>query len=433
MNRFLLLFLFSILLACESDFLEVRPRKSLLVPSTPEDLEALLNNSREVMNIAGYLTLVSDGDFRIDENILPYLAEPMRIHYAWSDATTNWIGDWDYAYKQIFYANVVLQGQATPELKGRALFYRAWALHLLAQQFAAVYDWETAASEPGIPCPLSPDVNHKAQRGTLEETYRQIFDDLLEAEELLPSTPAFSTQPSQAAVLALQARLYLITGAYDQALTATERALELQGDLLDYSDINPGLATSFPVPFVSANPEIIYYAIGNTSFTGSTYAFADSSLYSLYGPADLRKQLLFNSALNFKGSYSGGATPFMGLATDELYLIRAECLVRTGQMQQALSTLNFFRSKRYTPQALPVTETGTEEVLKIILEERRKELVGRGTAWMDLRRLSKSPGLRRSLTRVIAGETHTLEPQSSRFVMKIPLDEVLYSGIQQNP
>jgi hypothetical protein len=437
MNRYLILVLLSTALsACESDFLDARPRKSLLVPSTTEDMEALLNNSREVMNVTGYHSLVSDGDFRIDESILPYLAEGMRIHYAWSDATTNWIGDWDYAYKQIFYANVVLEGlknQKSSELRGRALFYRAWALHFLVQQFAAVYDPQTAASVPGVPCPLTADINNKPQRGTLEETYRQIFDDLSEADGLLPETPVFSTQPSRVAVQALLARLHLIRGEYPKALQAADQSLSIQDGLLDYNSISTTLAASFPLPFVSPNPEILYYAIGNTSFTGSTYAFADTSLYNLYGSLDRRKALLFNAALNFKGSYTGSPTPFTGLATDEVYLIKAECLVRTGDTPGALGTLNYFRRKRYSPEASPVTETVPEKLLKLILEERRKELVARGTTWMDLRRLNGTPGLRRSLTRVIAGETYTLEPQSSRFVMKIPGDEVIYSGIEQNP
>lgn len=436
--------LMCILGSCDSEFLEAKPQKSLLVPSTLTDMEALLNNSRDIMNRAGYLSLAADGDFRISESYLLSVNEPIRLNYSWSDQTTSWIADWDYAYQQIFYANVVLQGvnrlkkenneALVQELKGRALFYRAWALHLLSQQFAGVYIKETAASTLGIPCPVSPNVNQKIKRASLKETYDRIFTDLIEALELLPNTSTYNTQPSKASAYALLARLYLITEEYDKALGAAERTLIINNFLWDYNTINADLARPFPAPSTSHNPEILYYTLGNTAFTSSAGTFVDSSLYGLYSDSDLRKKIYFNSSLNYKGSYTGGTTPFVGLATDEVYLIKAECQARLGKVDEALEVLNYFLSKRYVPERFTLQlETNPQELLRLILLERRKELIGRGTTWIDLRRLNKQEPYQRILIRTIAGKNHTLTPKDKRYIMKIPMDEIASSGIEQNP
>lgn len=438
------IFVISVTSGCHADFLDAKPQKSLLVPSTIKDMEALLNNSGSVMNVAGYLTLVADGDFRIDDNNLAFLENVLRLNYRWSDETTNWVGDWDYAYKQTFYANVVLQTidkmeektiePKVKELKGRALFYRAWGLHLVAQQFADVYQKETAAAKPGIPYPLSPDVNQVIKRVSLQKTYEYIFSDLQEALELLPDKAQFITQPSKVGTYALLARLYLIIGEYEKAMIAAENVLAITPELLDYNQISPVSARSFPVPSVSPNPEVLYYANGNSSFTGSTSTFLDSSLYNLYETGDQRKKLYFTPSLNYKGSYTGTTTPFVGLANDEVYLVKAECEARMDKTDNALKTINYFLSKRYSlPRHSEITGDNPEELLNFILLERRRELVGRGTTWMDLRRLNKQPGFERSLVRVIGGKTYTLNPDSKRYTMKIPLDEIVSSGIEQNP
>lgn len=441
---FCMFYLILALLGCSSDFLDAKPQKSLLIPSSLKDMEALLNNSRDIMNVAGYHSLVADGDFRIAENYLSNMSESVRISYVWSDQTAGWVGDWDYAYRQVFYANVVLQGltrlkgetdtSSVRELKGRAFFYRAWALHLVAQQFAASYDKESAASLPGIPCPLDPGVNNIIQRGLLEETYSRIFEDLHASVDLLPERAKYITQPSKISVYALLARLYLITGDYTNSLQAAQSALAISDALLDYNTITLGKANSFTLPNSIPNPEVLYYTIGNTSITASNSTYADSTLYNLYEDNDLRKKLFFNNSLNYIGSYTGTTTPFVGLATDEIYLTMAECLARKNDVNSALEVLNHLLFKRYKKETFKKTDERNPQILlKIILEERRKELVGRGTAWMDLRRLNKEPENSRSLKRLVSGKIHTLEPNSKRYIMKIPQDEINYSHIMQNP
>ncbi len=433
------------LCSCHKDYLEAKPDRSLMVPTKLEDLTALLNNSRNVMNIAGFHTLFTDGDFRIADNDVPLLSESFRINYLWSDEATPIIGDWDYAYRQVFYSNVVLEGLSKitdvkdsvriKELKGQALFYRAWAILLISQTFAGTYDSETAGETLGVPYPLSPDVNQPIIRLSLQENFDRILRDLQEAISILPDKAQFLTQPSKVSAYAMQARTLLLMGQYKNALKAAENVLEIQRDLLDYNNIIPStINRTFPLPLVVENPEILFYTIGNTSFITGNNVFADTSFYNLYTENDLRKKYLFSSDRNYIGSYTGGSTPFAGLATDEVYLIKAECLVRTDEISQALTTLNLFLSKRLEHKTFSeVTSRNKSEILKLILLERRKELTARGIAWMDLKRLNKEPEHQRTLYRTVSGKQLVLEPGSKRYILKLPLDEVQNSGIQQNP
>ena len=296
-----------------------------------------------------------------------------------------------------------------------------------------MYERETAVQSLGIPCPVSPDVNQLARRSNLQDTYDRLFSDVKEALELLPARSQHITHPSKVAAYALLARLHLITGEYREALEASSEALRITDVLMDYNELNPSQLRSFPIPIVTSNPEILYYATGALGTISNLNVYVDSSLYSLYSSSDLRKKLYYTELMNYKGSYSGSTTPFMGLATDELHLIKAECETRLGEVENALSTLNRFRSKRYDKKDFKtITETDEEEIIKIVLLERRRELVGRGITWMDLRRLNKEPGKERTLIRIIEGKTHTLEPGNKRYLMKIPMDEIVSSGIMQN-
>src|SRR5690606_19512014 len=116
--------------------------------------------------------------------------------------------DWNYPYRQVFYANVVLDGlnRITPTsdiqreyniIKGSALFYRAHAFFQIAQVFAKPYNKQTAGSDLGIPLRLTSDINAESTRESLQVTYNQIVDDLLESATLLQESVTYKTRPSK--------------------------------------------------------------------------------------------------------------------------------------------------------------------------------------------------------------------------------------------
>jgi hypothetical protein len=72
------------------------------------------------------------------------------------------------------------------------------------------------------------------------------------------------------------------------------------------------------------------------------------------------------------------------------------------------------------------------EILKFILQERKKELYMRGLRWDDLRRLNKESENAITLIRKIDDESFILEPKDPRWVWPIPINEIKWE-IQINP
>lgn len=158
-----------------------------------------------------------------------------------------------------------------------------------------------------------------------------------------------------------------------------------------------------------------------------------------YAANDLRKSVFIEQNRpdrNFKGSYSGDFFSygiFAGLATDEVYLNRGEALARTNRITEALKDLNALLSKRYRAGTFtPVVLTDADQVLRLVLSERRNERQYRGTRWTDLRRLNQDSRFAITLKRNIDGTEYTLPPNSPRYLFPIPDNEIGTSGIPQN-
>lgn len=73
---------------------------------------------------------------------------------------------------------------------------------------------------------------------------------------------------------------------------------------------------------------------------------------------------------------------------EELYLLRAECKAQLGNIPGAIEDLNMVRTER-SLSGLSSSFGNQETVLNLILEERRRELIGEGWRWFDLMRFGK--------------------------------------------
>lgn len=291
-----------------------------------------------------------------------------------------------------------------------------------------------------MPIRRSSAVGEIKDRGTLAQSYDQVIQDLQAAESLLPLTTAYKTRPSRAAALGLLARVYLTIQNYQQAAVAASACLELNNRLIDYNQLNPTASRPVPAALPNGNDEVLYYS----SLTGLSFLIAslltmiDPELYNSYDNHDLRKSIFFrdrgNGVITFKGNYSGASTVFAGIATDEIYLIRAEAYARTGNVAGSMTDLNELMIKRWNNSvAYPVITAETpSEALRKILTERRKELVYRNLRWTDLRRLNLEPPFAKTITRTIKGITYTLPANDNRYVFAIPDAEIAISGIPQN-
>lgn len=456
MKRYLTLLIVLLLVACnKTDFLDDKPRSSLIVPKTLDDFTKLLDNFN-IINLSGNtLAEVSSDDYYLPdlktwEGI--YVAEE-RNAYVWKPDLyegVEQIRDWEDPYKQILYTNIILEGlekntekdqNRADWLKGWALFVRGFALFNLTQQFAMPYDQSRSDQILGVPMRLESDVTIKAVRSSLKENIDQVLADLKLAESLLPDkSPGLDrNRPYKSAANALLARVCLVIGSYEEALQYSTKSLGLYDKLIDFSL----LSSSATTPIVQYNDEVIFSCYPSAvsspifgTYRSATTTLIDSGLYSTYHDDDFRKTIFFtiSTVYNkpmYKGSYTGTTRPFTGLATDEQYLIKAEAQIRTGEFEAGIVTLNQLLAKRYKVGFKPLVAHNNETALSILKAERRKELVFRGLRWQDIRRYNQE-GDNIVLKRKIGDREYRLEPASPLYALPIPANEIRISGIQQN-
>jgi hypothetical protein len=222
---------------------------------------------------------------------------------------------------------------------------------------------------------------------------------------------------------------------YTAAEKYADSCLAITDFLLDYNLINMALTE----PLTGNNqsgiikPEVIYWAgmlADPYQYYPTTFlsALIPDQLYNSYTEGDLRKKLFFEKRPNgyrFRGTYNYFSTRsnyFSGLAVDEIFLNRAECRVRNGKVAGGLLDLNHLLEKRWEKgKYVPVENLSQADALKLILEERRKELIFRGIRWSDLRRLNIE-GANITLERTVDGRKYVLSPNDPRWTWPFPLE-----------
>lgn len=422
--------------ACKKDWLEKNPDSNQTVLQSLSDFQALLDNPN--ICLSSCLGEVGSDNYFIEDSSFTHLGL-LDLHcYLWAyngyGVASNPV--WTNLYNNIFACNTVLEKipADASAIRGAALFWRGFDFYELAQGFCKSYDSASSPSDPGIPLRLSADINSRVGRGTVQETYQQIVLDLNASLQCLPVSQDYPSRPVKWAAFAVLARVYLSMGNYEKALDNADSALSISNALLDYHSIGDSVLPDF-----SQNPEVLLYCRTATADLGAEIAKVDSVLYQSYSVNDLRKKYFFQlrgrNRYSFKGSYGNGKTAlFSAPASDEIYLIAAECEARSGNRDPAMKLLNELLKKRFvTGSFTDYVALDAGQALEIILRERRKELVMRMVRWGDLKRLNKDPRFAVQIKRYFQGQAYALEANSNLYCWPIPDDEVLVSGIAQNP
>jgi hypothetical protein len=437
-----------VLLASCKKYLDQKPRENLAVPQTLTDLQALEDNQMINGSANRWLEFVADNYFLTTS---AWNNQPKDAHdnYIWApDAKITESGavTWTAQYNAIYQANFVLDLLPTittsesekdtyNSIKGTALFSRAFMFHQIAQLFCKPYS-SSSLNDPGIILRFSTNVKAPVTRSTVKETYDQIINDLKLAVELLPEKALYTTRPNKAAALGLLSRVYLSMSDYTNAEIYAGTSIAGNGALMDFNTIGSSIPSN-----VFANPEISYISNSYVPevFNGAHTAIVDTSLYASYAANDLRKTIFFGSNGNgtyyWKGSYYPQIdySVFGGIASNEMYLNRAEARARTGKLMEAMNDLNTLLRNRYkTGTFSDLIAADATDALNKILTERRKELAFRGLRWSDLRRFNLA-GANITLKRIVNNTTYTLPPNDLRWVLLIPETEINLSGVQQNP
>lgn len=452
----LLFFLLCIFEFSCQKFVDIKTSSSQNFIGTARDCQLLLDDYT-TMN-TGY---PSDGEASADNyylNDTGYLLTSIttadRDLYIWAIGAIRPSASpqWQTPYKVVYNANIVLESldklkgstdqRTLDAIRGSALFFRAYSFWEIAQLYTKPYASATSGQDLGIPLRLNSDINDKSERGTLQATYSRIIQDLQDAIGLLSSNSTVSSRPSKAAAYAMLSRVYLSMDDYTQALSNASLALQINDQLIDYNTLSKTSVTPFTTRF---NKEVFFHSVmtpgatlnpGNAS---NNVAKIDPMLVASYDSNDLRKQIFLkvnsDGTYRFTGNYEPVTTAnlFNGLAVDEVYLIRAECYARAGDITLAMADLNTLLKTRWVNGTYVNMEATTaDEALNKVLVERRKELLMRGLRWTDLRRLNKDTRFAKTLNRTINGITYSLPPNDIRYTLLIPQEVIANSNIPQN-
>jgi hypothetical protein len=435
--------------ACTKDkWFDQKSNLSQVVPARVQDFQAMLDNAIMGWN-SPYLAETGCDDHYILDAQYVQLSTNEQNAYTWSHtnpykSVIDWGLSGDGTYARVYYANLSLDGLKTAagagtadynNVMGQALFYRAKNYFDILQEYAPVYDSAKAATDLGIVLRLQSDITITSVRSTVKDSYNQVIADATAAIPLLPVTPLYKTRPSKPAAYALLARLYLSVSDYADAGKYADSCLQLYKAIVDFNTLN--YTASYPL--VNYNNDVIYHCSQNVGNGPVSYnARVDSLLFKSYDTTDLRRKLFFT--INTDHTVSVKQTNFYnvcfsGLTIEEIYMIRAECSARAGNIADAMTWLNTLLRTRYvTGTYVDKTAASADEALQIVLTERRKELLMHGVRWSDLRRLNKDPRFAKTITRVVKGQTYTLQPNSLQYTLPIPDDVISQAPtITQNP
>ena len=401
------------------------------------DFQRLLNNV-SVFEVTSSLPLLSADDVEIgpNPNMERLLTNELKNIYTWAaEYYTSDQSDagWDQLYKQVYTCNQVtanvMASDGTDALKrsayAEAQMQRAATYLTLVNLYARPYNPATAATDPGLPLLLSPDLFVPLNRASVKQVYDQILLDINQALPLLPQVPSNNLHPGKAAGYALLARTYLYMGQFAEAADNAAKALAVQNTLLDLNEYVSG-GKSYPRRL--DNPEVIMNK--KVSKPGTVTLPLSAELLNKFTPEDLRYALFTKDGSTFQPSFTGRGSfrdrmfandgILAGLSVPETMLTAAEGLARTGKTADAMTLVNNLRKKRLaTGKYVALTASGADEALRIVIDERRRELIGTGLRWFDQRRLSLESNMAETETRVFGGVTNTLQP-GDRYVYPIP-------------
>lgn len=460
-----LLALFLLGTSCQKSFLDREPYGGLPTDqaiTTQDDMETALNGIYSAIrdpklfgrSIPLIGDLLSDNVYiSADENSNRYL-EFMNINYTVNNGTARDI--WQTAYNAILNANNVINCdlQGTDEIdqfRGEALTLRALLYFELVKHFCRPYT-VVGAGALGVPIVLDYDPFRKPSRNTLGEVYTQIENDLIAALPLLKfqrSSGYFTAYAAEA----LLARMHQYKGEWADALAAAEDVIDNSGySLLTLGQVenywksntprNDGTETLF---------EIVNDLVGNGDIDALAYfydqagygdALAAQSLYNLYSPTDVRRELILTFSptrgnVKVVNKYPNSTQPDKDevkiIRMSEVFLIAAEAAYQTSNEPLARIYLNAVAMER-DPVFGGYVSTGTA-LLSDILLERRKELAFEGHRYWDIARYNQNV-TRVNLAGNYVGYPLTVSNTNFRRILPIPqaeLDANPSIRTQQNP
>lgn len=447
-----------------NNYLDLKP-KGIQIPQYYDDYLRLLNHKDMMSADNAYVNYLTD-DILLGESNLNYgrldLAKEHQMNLykfehgpIYSSGSTDNL--YEQAYKRIYTFNTVINNALNApdgteddrqNLVAEAKVGRAYEYFILVNLYANHYDPKSAATDLGVPIMLSEDINKSYVRNSVQQVYDQIFKDLNEAEPFIRDNVSNRFRPTKQFLNAFLSRIYLYMGEYGKARTAATEALKTNvtiNNLCLYS-INPAAngmgriynaATKEVYPDLEDNDEAFYARFGGDILSLSLNVYANPDLLDLYkkdlpeGAVDQRRALyfcddsykLYTNVYKFPGKSIW--VPYLnfncGFSTPELYLIMAECHARLGDVPSAIEMLEKVRNNRILNNKPLPNDLSKEDVLRITLDERRREFAyGGSVRLIDLKRLNREEAFKKEIVHTTGDETWRLPANDTRYILPIP-------------
>lgn len=452
------------------DYLDLTPKGATILDNIT-DLEYLLNGSYEgsAFCFDNNLCVVTNESYgkRMDPSTT--IANGVGLTYALMaydesvDRYVYTVSDFMYEryYKTINNMNVLLDkiGGADGDvftkarLSAEAKIMRAYWHYLLVNVYAKQYDESTASSLGGIPYVTNVQVEEVKKKLTLEEVYRCLLadcsDEILEA---LPEESANILRPGKAMGYALRSKIYLQMKKYDRALVDVEKALSYNGHIdnrlpviterlyaREKDDASiifyAGMATGYPLGCLVSQetaklfePGDILMNYGRWGLTGND---DDLGIWNIKMAAQYKNGIEGEIYMWYNQSSS---LPAAGITSDQLYYIKAECLIRAGHYQDGLDEVNKVRKYRIDPAVYQDLTAQTEkEAMEKLMKAKRIECLFTYNNFFDLKRWNSEEHYKQTITRTVGDKTYTLSPDSPLWVFPFPANAVKHNPtLEQN-
>ena len=315
-------------------------------------------------------------------------------------------------------------------LKAEAYVLRAYFHYLAVNFFAKAYDPETAATDPGIPYAREHDLlSVHNQKYTVQKVYDLILEDLHAALELnsLPDKPINIMRVGKSFAYAALAKVYMSMRKFDEAYTAAGNALAVNNTIYDHRPLS-----TFRRPDMSC-PEDLFYATANyllligltpeltSSYESGSVFYNKVGKMNAQGPASfgLPIHVLFSNATYLNGS---------GLTTVDMYLVQAECKIRSGAVSEAMGILNHVREYRVDPKTYaPLEAANATEAFNILKGIVRQENWYGCKRFINLKRWNTEDAYKETIRKTLLGVDYELKPDSPLWIFPFPQNATAFN------
>lgn len=433
------------LASCEN-YLDDIPKGSK-TPTTLADFEAFLRDeyTNQRVDVLPALHVLNDqfvNAATLSSNRL-YNANYMwdenanRIELKPSDEGTYYGGYQGISTFNLIIENALTATKATEQEQrvvwAQAKLLRAMNYFNLVNFYADTYVASTASTKLSVPLITSANINAPSKQVTIQELYDFILNDIKDALPYLPKVSQTALHPNLGAGYAFNARVNLQMNNYTEALKNADLALAENNKLYDwigYYNANKAVIdvsnsyTTTPSPMGFNYVENYTFRHGSSSNLGAEFDIpveraqrfetGDARFISRWKIRTVGAETSYRRTLT-------GAFNFGGITTVEVYLIKAECLARAGQIADALTVLNTVRKTRILPASYQdISTTDKATALNAIYRTKNNELIMTLIPYADARRLNAEGVYKVSFTKVVGGKTYTLSSDSHLWTSPFP-------------